>query len=355
MAGTLRLVQYNVHRFVSPTSAESTLAPIAAALAALRPDVLTLNEVAVDGEELDANSAASATARGATTAMPACLATLGAALGLPHAAFFGHARNGRYGNAMLSRYPLRVAANVHLDGGSELIFVDQATGATRRHRVARGMLVADIDVSELALSPQAAGGGRPSPAHWLRLATTHLDHIDVAQRATQLDHAMRALDALDAPSGARCRDDDVGDARAAAAAAAAARSVPTIFAGDLNALREEDYSSERWAAIVALNKLKGWAPPAGDEDELRIVRAGGFEDSVAQAAAGGRAEAIETSPASGGCRIDYVWSRSAALGIIRAVQSFVARDVSLSDHWPLVVDFEVDCMRSRRSTSSARL
>mmetsp|Transcript_34110 Transcript_34110/g.112930 ORF Transcript_34110/g.112930 Transcript_34110/m.112930 type:complete len:118 (+) Transcript_34110:98-451(+) len=113
----LRVIHLNVHRFAnvaagSSTSAagSSTVGAVGAALSALHPDLVTLNEVDV-------------------AHMPGCLESVSTALSLPFVEFFGHVR-GTYGNAILSRYPLSRRKAVHLEGGTEFRF----PAGTRKRR-----------------------------------------------------------------------------------------------------------------------------------------------------------------------------------------------------------------------------
>ena len=97
----LRVIQYNIHRFLDK-SGSSTLSQISHALESLSPDVLTLNEMDI-------------------TTTPTAFEHLSNTLNLPHVEFFGHVKE-RYGNAILSKYPLTRTLSTHLRGGTELEF-----------------------------------------------------------------------------------------------------------------------------------------------------------------------------------------------------------------------------------------
>ena len=196
----LRVIHLNVHRFAnvaagSSTSAagSSTVGAVGAALSALHPDLVTLNEVDV-------------------AHMPGCLESVSTALSLPFVEFFGHVR-GTYGNAILSRYPLSRRKAVHLEGGTEFRFPagtrkfnGEIAKENEAHRIVRGLLITDVEL--------------PSGLRPLGVAVTHLDHMDVAQRRTQLRHIVR----------------EAGDGA-------------LLLMGDLNALTRSDYSDGAWRRL----------------------------------------------------------------------------------------------------------
>ena len=302
----LRVVTYNVHRFVA--DGESTVDVISSAMRELAPDILALNEVSSSKEDV----------HGAT---PSCLTRVASETGLPYIHFFGHVR-GRYGNALLSRYPLRVRAEVHLDGGSEVVFPagtvklnDDVAQPGERHTIVRGLLLADIEL------PATPGEARP---RLLELAATHLDHMDVRQRRTQLEHVVRAMQRAD------------GEPQPCA----------SLVLGDLNALTRADYSDARWGELEARARANAWQLPAAGDD-LDVLRAAGFRDAAASE------NVAMTSPAGGGCRIDYAWLRRGATGDDACVvRSFVAADVAASDHWPVVTDLVFGEIAQRAITRS---
>jgi endonuclease/exonuclease/phosphatase (EEP) superfamily protein YafD len=132
MAGTLRVVTYNVRRFKA-SDGSSSVDKIAKALSALQPSVVALNEV-------DAKL------------RPDAVANLAGQLGGFHFHFFGHVK-GQYGNALLSRFPITATRETHLRGGTELGFPagtkklnGEIAKAGELHRLARGMLECDIKV-----------------------------------------------------------------------------------------------------------------------------------------------------------------------------------------------------------------
>ena len=94
----VRLVQLNVKRFTNQQG-QSTAEAIGEALAALRPSLVAFNEVDV-------------------VKSPQALQQISERLGM-RAEFFGHVR-GRYGNALLSAFPVVSVAQHHLRGGTEI-------------------------------------------------------------------------------------------------------------------------------------------------------------------------------------------------------------------------------------------
>jgi endonuclease/exonuclease/phosphatase family metal-dependent hydrolase len=211
----LRLVTYNVRRFTAEDGT-STVAEVAAALRALGPSFVCLNEVDLDKR-------------------PGALETVARELGGFHIEFFGHVKGkdgfDKYGNALLSRYPAVRSERTHLDGG----FESQHNG--QPYRIHRGLLAVDFAVP----LPAASGGTLP-----LTVAATHLDHISEPERRTQLAHVVRALGEPEQqqPGGG---------------------GGVIVLMGDLNAMTRSDYSAEEWAAHEKRNAGAGWEPPATGE------------------------------------------------------------------------------------------
>ena len=102
---TLRVVTYNVRRFTAKDGS-STASVIAAALAQLQPSVVCLNEV--DISQPDVLSTVAQHIGNATGEGPA------------YVDFFGHVR-GKYGNAVVSRFPIVKSQHHHLAGGTEAL------------------------------------------------------------------------------------------------------------------------------------------------------------------------------------------------------------------------------------------
>lgn len=284
---TVRLLHWNLRRCVDPVSGASSSARVLACIERLRPTLLTLNELDVSVE-------------------PKLLDDL-AQLGYPHQSFFGHVRDGAYGNAILSQYPLTDIVHTHLNGGTVV-----RTKAGAEHRIARGLNVATVDV--LGVSA--------------RVAVTHLDHMASAERTVQMQHILQSL-------GAR-------------------PTQTTLLLGDLNALSRADYTDDEWGAHTAHNAAKGWAGPHDDASPpgsaLHLLASASFVDCAALVAH--RPYAAWPAPpwtaharvAGPRYRIDYVWLRNpeAAGGGRRLVplSSEVEPTADASDHQPLLVEVE---------------
>lgn len=136
---TIRVVHYNVMRLTQYDA-------VARTLEALKPDIVTLNEI---------------------DAAAASLERLAARLGLQNAHFFGHS-GGSYGNAILCNGG-SIAARVRLDGGTRI----------GSRRIERGMLV---------VTGTSFRGA---------VACTHLDHVSEAERVVQTRSVLDALGRYD--------------------------------------------------------------------------------------------------------------------------------------------------------------
>lgn len=278
----VRVVHLNAHRFASLSgNGISTVDRVAVALRELRPDILTLNEVDIKLQ-------------------PDCLQYLGSQLSVPHVEFFGHVR-GFYGNAILSRFPLRRCTSICLEGGTVFNFpagTKKFNGDIAQkgesHRIVRGFLLSEVFLP----------GGRR-----LLLGVTHLDHMDVAQRQVQLRHIVREM---------------------ALSESTKRGSLAEMLVGDLNALTRCDYSNEAWESLKSRAKCRGWQlPQCGDLD---ILASAGFEDAGINS--GRQLTAPVPSPLY---RIDYGWLRGPIEGT-----AWVANNVAVSDHFPLVIDVKIE-------------
>lgn len=212
----MRVVQWNVRRF-SDAQGVSQVAAVAERLSRLQPSFVALNEVDLQ-------------------ARPEALEQLSSALGM-HYAFFGHARGGVYGNALLARTPLDCPQRVELDGGTVVMH----RGA--EHRINRGLL-----------SCETRWHGRP-----LRVAVTHLDHMSEPERIVQASSVIRSLGSFE--------------------------EGPTLLLGDFNALTRHDYTDAEWTAHAEHNSAQGWAPPSDATrpgGSLSTLFHAGFRDTVAE-------------------------------------------------------------------------
>ena len=290
---TARLVHWNVRRCLDPASGKGSSGRVLACVQRLRPTVLSLNELDV-------------------TKSGTLLAEL-AAHGLRYQSFFGHVRDGTYGNALLSTEPLLEGseAHTHLDGGSVV-----RTKSGDSHRIARGMLSATVAL--LGVST--------------RIAVTHLDHMSAEQRRVQMGHVISTLRAQ--PRGEHTQ---------------------TLLLGDLNALSRADYAPAEWAQHEAHNAAKGWGAPHDDDapdGALRLLADEDFVDCAALLARrpqGAWPAAPWTAhvrvPGGPRYRIDYAWLHSPRGGNApRLVPTACRVEMDCggaSDHQPLVLDLAV--------------
>ena len=219
--------------------------------------------------------------------------------------------------------------------GTELLAGGKASGEETKRRIVRGCLELDFE------------GG-------FTVATTHLDHIDEAERLTQ----SRAL-------------------------AQILRGKRAVLAGDLNALTRDDYGDVAWAALSKRAKERGWAFGASDAEGgclWHLKKGCRFVDlwqvssssssppsssspssppsslsspsllsssSAASAASEGGHGSRKFLTAHGLYRIDYLMASPQLASISRVPRAFVADAQAwgldgVSDHSPVVVDLELD-------------
>jgi endonuclease/exonuclease/phosphatase family metal-dependent hydrolase len=288
----MRIITYNTMRFKA-RDGSSTEAAIGDALAGLQPTIVALNEVDI-------------------RLRPAALPALAERLGGFYFAFFGHVR-GQYGNALLSKYPIKAIRETHLRGGTEVSFppgTKKFNGEIAKegevHRIARGLLECDIE-----LPPTADGPGR-----LITVAVTHLDHISEEQRRIQLTHLLEAIE----PSKEH-----------------------TVVVGDLNALQRSDYAEHEWGALEKRAEDKGWSAPTSGC--LSLLADAGFLDAFAQSRNGdlsARTQPHEDPIFSAHVghplyRIDYCFV-TARLGF-KPSGAKVHTEITLSDHYPVSFDF----------------
>jgi endonuclease/exonuclease/phosphatase family metal-dependent hydrolase len=279
----LRVVQYNVRSF-RKQSGGSNLEQLSATLRALDADVICLNEVNLSTE-------------------PDALATLAQQMGSYHHNYFGHALDGKYGNAIVSRFPVMSHRHVHLRGGA-IVSLTTKEGKVTTKEIVRGLLVCEIQI--------------PGNVHSLHVACTHLDHIAPEERLKQVRHLLDVVAALPAES-------------------------PVLIAGDLNALSRSDFSDIEWRKLQSTYRSRKWDGPfdcASANGCLALLRAKGFEDC-------GAAQATQRAPqpTSVGLnvRIDYIHvcrRFQQQLGNVSASRVLVSPiTADLSDHYPVIVDF----------------
>lgn len=291
VAQSARLVSYNVARFTSD-SGHSIFEPIKSALVSLAPTVVCLNEVDILKLESRGES----------------LSQLAEALGGYHFAFFGHVQ-GRYGNALLSRYPIVTRREVVLNGGT---IVKHGAGS---HCIKRGLLVAEITGLDLTV------------------ACTHLDHISEHEREVQLSHVVEVL--------SQCSADSGGGGRG-----------KLVLMGDLNALTRSDYNETHWSSLIHHNRVNGWGSP--EYGCLGQLEKANFRDSWTLKKPSSEVDEHRWTTHKEGIgdrRIDYIWLDQSALPQISVRGSWVARGIAHSDHFPLIVDVEMSSLRVRHEAS----
>lgn len=264
---------------------------------------------------------------------PEGLDQLAEASGTPHVHFFGHVA-GRYGNALLSRFPIRQVRDIHLEGGTE---VEWPPNSGLKRRIRRGLLAATLVLPvdrgpraapepSASASPAAQPSGpgpqlqepRDQEEVLLTVFCTHLDHMDEGQRMVQMTHALGEM-----------RSD----------------GIPHLLVGDLNALDANDYSATEWAALEQKAAESGWVSPS-DATCVRLLLREGYVDAFrARTSVDGplpvgsaKFTAHTTRPMY---RIDYALLSPAALASgLRVRGAFVETAAEGSDHFPLVVDFD---------------
>eukprot|EP00928_Gymnodinium_smaydae_P090015 TRINITY_DN73880_c0_g1_i1.p1 TRINITY_DN73880_c0_g1~~TRINITY_DN73880_c0_g1_i1.p1 ORF type:complete len:360 (+),score=83.86 TRINITY_DN73880_c0_g1_i1:50-1081(+) len=315
----LRVLTFNVRRFKSADGGCSADA-VGRALSALKPGLVALNEVDVH-------------------LRPDALSQVAEHLGGFSIAFFGHVR-GRYGNALLSRFPILDVRETHLRGGTEVAFppgTKKFNGEIAKegevHRIARGLLECDVEVP--------TGSGQSTV---LTVAVTHFDHMSEEQRRVQAAHVLEAL----APNRHRA-----------------------LLVGDLNALTRSDYTDQEWSALETRASSREWAPPA-PAGCLEDFRTAGFFDAFAASRGGAplkglhrrgtaSAETLDAGASAGAAahadqiftahvddplyRIDYCFVSNAS-GLSPSAAR-VHTDASLSDHFPVVFDFSFPKVEAR--------
>lgn len=291
----IRLVQYNVCRFHVGT--KSNVTKICKALKALDPppSIITLNEVDL-------------------ALYPDSLKELSKSLGMHHY-FFGHVR-GTYGNAILSRWPIVSTHESCLDGGSNIEWPPKSGNLKR---IIRGLMFCTVEVP---LSP--------SSTLPLSFAVTHLDHIAEKERVAQMKHAVNLLKKA---------------------------SRHHVLVGDLNALVRAHYSVKHWEKLEERNQERGWAPP-DDAMCLELLREKGYVDCF---------DSANSLEGEGGCglpstltahvanplyRIDYAWASPAFMNAFKVSNAKVARQVELSDHYPVIWDFQAKKQTSPKQAST---
>ena len=299
-SSNLRLVTYNVHRF--DMHGQNTVQKIKSHLSSLRPvpHIIALNEVNV-------------------VEKPKALDMIAEELNMKYE-FFGHVGEGRYGNALFTSLPIKQKKEIHLRGGTEVQFpagTKKLNGdiakAGEKHRIARGMLVVDME-----------NGMRN-----LRCGVTHLDHMSMKERQVQLKHIVEELIPKDIESE---------------------KNTDIILLGDLNALTRSDYNDEDWKRIEDTAEKNGWSPPEPDLD-LNILKKNNFFDALAMADYPPDRPWRTASTDNPMYRIDYCFIRSKYMGVDQSL--ILSHTKESSDHFPVLFDVEQSVPDAETVSSSS--
>lgn len=193
------------------------------------------------------------------------------------------------------------------------------------HRIVRGLVLCDLDLGA-GVGPGAGGAdgaGAGSTASGSETDTrstvvtvgcTHLDHISIDQRRTQLSHMAEIM--------------------------AAAGGHPSLVAGDLNTLTRADYSEAQWAKLERRAQANGWRGPEGGG--LEILEHAGFTDCYGDVTPGAEGAASQfTAPVDDPqYRIDYCLADAGMLRSLRITSAEVQTSIECSDHFPVLFTFE---------------
>ena len=295
----------------------------------------------------------------------------------------------------MTRVPSRLVSPARID-------LAQVEFRGAKHTISRGALLTAVRVPLPALTDGGDGDGGDggcARSRVLTLASTHLDHMNEAQRVVQVEHLLEELAASSRVAAETRRGGGEGEGGEGEGGGDATID---LVAGDLNALTRADYSDAHWARLLARAAENGWPPPV-DSDALEVLhstsapvversessshpttarslpnhsafatartrlslerlRAAGYADAFTLARSAAAASSATPPPESAApppplppldehaatahlglplYRIDYVWV-GGALQRERAVRrAFVARGETAaggSDHFPLVVD-----------------
>ncbi|CAN0456022.1 unnamed protein product, partial [Ectocarpus fasciculatus] len=118
----------------------------------------------------------------------------------------------------------------------------------------------------------------------IRLVVAHLDHVQEPTRLAQLDAITHGLSGLP--------------------------PLPTLWMGDFNALRADDYTRRQWAQLAQVRERNRWEAPHTTVTDR--MRAAGLVDCWVAA---GREGILSTCRFD--TRIDYLWADPAFLRVWR--------------------------------------
>ena len=332
----LRVVTYNIHAWRTPDHNDN-FADLVDVLAALRPDVLCLNEVLEPWSPPSADDpywATVASRRGYAYDQlpPSCthasvtshLRRLAAALGLDHVhytmandkGFFGRVP---FGNAILSRYPFE---------------------STPMELLMRPHLPADLSLGD---QPRTTDDLEPRSAIFARVMLPAADERAAATFGvcvTHLDHKAEEL-----------RERQVREVLAAARANFASRTsehehVPFCICGDLNSYDRRDTDDEQWAQLVGTCEARGWPPPREASLVRRVLeQEGGMVDAYDSFANNEdlrrSSQSMPRPPPTAwtGVRLDYIMLHG---GVRATAQPMTVEGAPCSDHKPVVCELRVE-------------
>ncbi|MCS7222022.1 MAG: endonuclease/exonuclease/phosphatase family protein [Anaerolineae bacterium] len=271
----VRVLTYNIHHWEG-TDEKVDVARVAEVIRATAADIVALNEVYHPAPWLERN-------RPALSVMAEMLGmgwVFGKATEYP---WQGQAGLVGYGNACLSRWPIRAYAVHRLPPIPD--------------REPRSLLEVCVELPD----------GQP-----LTVYVTHLDHQSEAVRLVQLQAALQWT----------LRD----------------RGRPHLLLGDLNALSPADFPEpEQWQGMLAFAAAEGFTL---EEPKAipRVLRAG-YLDCFAQA---GKGEAPTWPTASARMRIDYIFASPALASKLCYCQRWDISPAEIaSDHFPVLAMFEL--------------
>lgn len=239
----LRVMQWNIHGWRDTYHKDNFMSTLAA-VRANAPDVLVLNEVlhpyALPAEPEYLQTVRSGKGNGWQPAEPVSdqesyLRRLAEETGLVHYEFGQAVEDGYfgrfgYGNAVLSRYPLKNAA-------CSVLLASEFEYTEGRRIEAEDRCVLSCDV---CVHPNGPG---------VSVCTTHLDQLDEGLRRQQMAAVLE-----------HCPES-------------------CMLVGDFNTYQQSDYDQQGWDQIVELWTNKKWGPPPTHSPALEALADGGFEDA----------------------------------------------------------------------------
>lgn len=302
---SMRLVSYNVHGWRDSNSIDS-FERILQALRDVQPDVVCLQEVLYPYGSFEGAATYLATVRdggGRGLDVPSVadadsyLRKLADGLGLPHVVYakacdeslFG---NMPFGNAICSRFPIAESDSIVMESTE----ADALLGNQKR----------DFADSRCAVWANITVGST------ITVCTTHLDHKAEELRVKQMNQCLEAL-----PNSA------------------------ALVCGDFNTFQRSDHADEAWTKIVDFYQSRGWGVPAETSLVLDALRSAGFHDAHSLTPHGGSLPELTCWTHNPLFRIDHCFL-SETLRSKAEVVDYRRLDSEASDHYALVLDFDID-------------